>query len=220
VPFLRGSGSGHRLQANPGPARFRDGRRQGPVGPHNGQLRPASKTAGTRHQKGEIPGSLAVFVLLILISGETPIKVILLSDVKNVGRAGEVKKVSPGFGRNFLLPKRLASAATESALRTWQKSQVQREKAFEANKVKAKDLSGKIGAVALSFSRPVGPDGRIFGSVGKTDIVKSLKTIGFDVDKQAVELATALKAVGEHEVKINFLGDVSAKIKVTIVPRQ
>ena len=147
-------------------------------------------------------------------------KVILRSDVDNLGRAGDVKEVSLGFGRNFLLPKRLAVEATPSALRWWEKGKEKRAKLGEARAKAAQELAGKLSGVALSFSRPAGAEGKLFGSVGKSDIVKSLKTCGFEVDKGAVVLESSIKVAGDHEVELRLLPDVSAKIKVTVVPRQ
>jgi len=147
-------------------------------------------------------------------------KVILRSDVDKLGRAGDVKEVSLGFGRNFLLPKRLAVEATPSALRWWEKGKEKRAKLVDARVKTAQELAGKLSGVALSFSRPAGAEGKLFGSVGKSDIVKSLKTCGFEVDKGAVALESPIKTAGDHEVELKLLPEVSAKIKVTVVPRQ
>lgn len=147
-------------------------------------------------------------------------KVILRCDVESLGRAGEVKEVSQGFGRNFLVPKSFAVPATESALRWWEKGKEKRAKQAEVETAKAKELAAKIDGTGLSFSRPCGPEGKLFGSVGKTDIQKSLKTCGFAVEKQAIALESAIKKVGDHEVELRLLPDVTAKIKVTIVARE
>lgn len=146
-------------------------------------------------------------------------KLILRSDVQNVGRAGDVKEVAAGFGRNFLIPRKLAVPATPAALRWWEKGQARRAKLTEARLREAKELAGKLSGVNLSFARPAGPEGRIFGSVGKTDILKSLKTCGFTVEKQAVVLESAIKQTGDHEVELRLHPEASARIKVTVVPR-
>jgi large subunit ribosomal protein L9 len=147
-------------------------------------------------------------------------KVILKTDVERVGRAGDVKEVSPGFGRNFLLPRGMAMLATPSALKWWEKGKERRAKLQELKAQQAKDLSGKVAGTQLSFARPVGAEGKLFGSVGKSDIVKSLKTCGFDVDKNVVVLDEAIKKVGEYEVELKFRPEVSAKIKVSVVARE
>jgi|SRR5579883_1395773 len=147
-------------------------------------------------------------------------KVILRSDVVKVGRAGDIKDVSDGFGRNFLLPKKLATLATPAALKVWERGKEKRAKALADQIAVTKQLAEKINGVSLSFSRPAGAEGKLFGSVGKSDIVKSLKTCGFDVDKNVVALETSIKKTGEHEVELRLLPEVSAKIKVTVTPRE
>ena len=146
-------------------------------------------------------------------------RVILRLDVENLGQAGDIKEVSSGFGRNFLIPKKLALAATPAAMRWWEKGKVMRLKLADVRLREARDLVSKIAGVNLSFSRPVGVQGQIFGSVGKADIVKSLKTCGYSIDKHALVLESAIKATGEHEVELRLHPEVSAKIKVTVVPR-
>ena len=147
-------------------------------------------------------------------------KVILRSDVDNLGRAGDVKDVSDGFGRNFLLPKRLALPATPASLKSWEKAKEKRGKLLEGKVSQSKDLAGKLNGISLSFSRPAGAEGKLFGSVGKSDIVKSLKTCGYTVDKSAVNLESSIKQTGDHEVELRLMPDVTAKIKVTVVARE
>ncbi len=147
-------------------------------------------------------------------------KVILRSNVDKLGRAGDVKDVSDGFGRNFLLPKKLALLATPAALKAWEKAKERRAKAAEAKLGQMKELAGKINGVSLSFSRPAGAEGKLFGSVGKSDIVKSLKSCGFTVEKDSVALESSIKQVGEHEVELRLHPEASAKVKVTVTARE
>lgn len=147
-------------------------------------------------------------------------KVILRTNVANLGRAGDVKDVSDGYGRNYLFPNKLAQKATPSALKSWERGKDKRAKLLAAEIEKHKDLAGKLAGVSLSFSRPAGAEGKLFGSVGKGDIVKSLETCGFEVAKGAVALDTAIKQVGDHEVEIRLMPEVTAKIKVTVTPRE
>lgn len=147
-------------------------------------------------------------------------KVILRSDVDNLGRAGDVKDVSDGFGRNFLLPKRLAMPATDAALKSWEKAKEKRAKLLEGKVAQSRELAGKLNGISLSFSRPAGAEGKLFGSVGKSDIVKSLKTCGYTVDKGVVSLESSIKQTGDHEVELRLMPDVTAKIKVTVVARE
>ncbi len=147
-------------------------------------------------------------------------KVILRSDVENLGRAGEIKEAASGFARNYLIPRRLAVEATASALRWWEKGQERRAKLADERLAQARELAQKLGGVSLSFSRPAGSEGKLFGSIGKSDILKSLKACGYAVDKQAVLLESAIKQTGEHEVELRLLPQVTTRIKVTVVARE
>lgn len=147
-------------------------------------------------------------------------KVILRTNVPNVGRAGDVKDVADGYGRNYLLPNKLAQVATEASLKSWERGKEKRAKLLAEEITQKKALAEKLAGVALSFSRPAGAEGKLFGSVGKADIVKSLETCGFAVERQAVALDTAIKQVGDHEVEIRLMPEVVAKIKVTVTPRE
>ena len=147
-------------------------------------------------------------------------KVILKSAVAQLGRAGDVKEVSAGFGRNYLIPNRLAEPATSSALAGWEKGKAKRAKLEEKLIAQEKEMAAKISGVALSFARQAGEEGKLFGSVGKTDIVKSLKSAGHSVDKNIVVLDSAIKQLGEYEVELRFRPDVTAKIKISVTARQ
>jgi large subunit ribosomal protein L9 len=147
-------------------------------------------------------------------------KVILKNTVDHLGRAGEVKEVAAGYARNFLLPRKLAEPATPSALKYWEKGKEKRA-ALVAGEVKtAKEMAEKLTGVNLTFSMPASEEGKLFGSVGKTDVLKSLKAAGYDVPKNSVRLETAIKTTGEHEVELRLQPEVSAKVKVTVSARE
>ncbi len=147
-------------------------------------------------------------------------KVILKTAVDNLGRAGDVKDVADGYARNFLLPRKLAETATPSALKYWEKGKEKRAQAIAAEVKAAQEIAGKLAGVSLSFSMPASEEGKLFGSVGKTDVLKSLKAAGFEVPKNSVRLETALKTVGEHDVDLRLAPEVSAKVKVVVSARQ
>lgn len=147
-------------------------------------------------------------------------KVILKDTVENLGRAGDIKEVKDGFGRNFLLPRRLAVAATPEAVKQWEKGKQKRAQLVDAEITKAKTLAEKLGGITLSFTMPAGAEGKLFGSVGKTDVLASLKASGFEVHKNAVRMDAAIKTTGEHEVELKLQPEVVAKIKVTVVARE
>jgi large subunit ribosomal protein L9 len=147
-------------------------------------------------------------------------KVILRSTVDNLGRAGDIKEVREGFGRNYLLPNGLAVTATSASIKEWEKGKEKRAKLVEAEIKAAKDLASKLQGLSLSFTMPASEEGKLFGSVGKADVLKSLKASGFEVEKNVVRLDNAFKTVGEHDVELRLQPEVSTKIKVVIVARQ
>ncbi len=146
-------------------------------------------------------------------------KVILKTNVDHLGRAGEVKEVAIGYARNFLLPRKLAERATASALKYWEKGKEKRAAIVSAEIQAAKELAEKLAGVKLTFSMPASEEGKLFGSVGKTDVLKSLKTAGYDVPRNSVRLETALKTTGEHEVELRLQPEVRAKVKITVSAR-
>lgn len=146
-------------------------------------------------------------------------KVILKTDVEKLGRAGDLKQVARGYARNFLIPRKLALEATPAAVRWHEKGAEKRLKLLEKAVSAAQELATKLAGVTLSFSRQVGEQGKLFGSVGKSDIAESLKASGFNVEKTAIALAAAIKAVGDQDVEVKLAPDVVAKIKVSVVAR-
>ncbi|MEK7383275.1 MAG: 50S ribosomal protein L9 [Elusimicrobiota bacterium] len=147
-------------------------------------------------------------------------KVILKHAVANIGRAGEIKEVAVGYARNFLLPRKLAELATPSAVKYWEKGKEKRAALVTAEVKIARDLCEKLVGVKLSFSMPASDEGKLFGSVGKTDVLKSLRAAGYDVPKNSIRLDTAIKTTGEHEVELRLQPEVIAKVKVTVSARE
>jgi large subunit ribosomal protein L9 len=148
-----------------------------------------------------------------------PVKVILRTDVPKLGNAGDIKNVAPGFARNYLIPRGMAEQATEAALAAYKKGEAKRAAASAKALDSAKAQAGKLEGTKLTFSRATAAEGKIFGSVGKNDIAKSLKTAGFEVDRNLIVLETPLKAVGEFDVEIKLHAQASAKIKVSVLAR-
>jgi len=146
-------------------------------------------------------------------------KVILKTDVDNLGRAGEIRDVALGYARNRLFPKGWAVEATPSALRWFEKGKERMEKQQQKALEEAKLTCEKLASVNLSFSRRVGENEKLFGSVGRSDIAKSLKASGHAVEKSAVLLESTLKELGDHEVEIRLAPEATVKIKVSVVAR-
>jgi len=144
-------------------------------------------------------------------------EVILKEDVANLGHRGDVVKVADGYGRNFLLPRKLALQATvaNKAVVDQMKAAAARRSATE--KVQAEELLAKLQPVALTFTRKSGDHGQLFGSVTSADIAAELETKGFDVDRRKIQLAEPLKALGNFEVAIRLHREVTAHLKVKVL---
>lgn len=144
-------------------------------------------------------------------------EVILKEDVANLGHRGDVVKVADGYGRNFLLPRKLAMQATEAnkSVIEQMKSAAARRSATE--KVQAEELLAKLQPVVLSFTRKSGENGQLFGSVTSADIAADLVAKGFDVDRRKFQLSEPLKSLGDYTVAIRLHREVTAHIKVQVV---
>ena len=144
-------------------------------------------------------------------------EVILKEDVANLGSRGDVVKVADGYGRNFLLPRKLALQATDAnkAVIETMKSSAARRSASE--KVQAEELVTKLEPVVLSFTRKTGDGGHLFGSVTSADIAADLATKGFEIDRRKIVLNEPLKSIGEFSVAIKLHREVTAQVKVQVV---
>jgi large subunit ribosomal protein L9 len=144
-------------------------------------------------------------------------EVILKEDVANLGHRGDVVKVADGYGRNFLLPRKLAMQATlaNKVVVEQMKNSAARRSASE--KAQAEELVAKLEPIVLSFTRKSGENGQLFGSVTSADIAAELATKGFEIDRRKIQLAEPLKSLGESSVSIKLYREVTAHIKVKVV---
>jgi large subunit ribosomal protein L9 len=145
-------------------------------------------------------------------------EVILRDHVDNLGRRGEIVKVADGYARNYLLPRKLALPATDG-----NRKQVERERAkFEAKEAEERKVvdavAARLSAVELVIARRVGETEALYGSVTTADIAEGLASKGFDIDRRKLQLAEPIKKVGEFDVPIRLHRDVTATVKVKVVP--
>ncbi|MCB4791703.1 MAG: 50S ribosomal protein L9 [Elusimicrobia bacterium] len=144
-------------------------------------------------------------------------KVILKSDILNVGKQGDIKNLSSGYVRNYLVPKNLALEATPQNLKIWEKEKVKLEKQKEEVLKKARELAERIEKTSITISVKVGETGKLFGSVTSADIVKVLNDNGFSIDKQNVLIEEPFKEIGVYAVDVKVHPEVIARPKVWIV---
>ena len=144
-------------------------------------------------------------------------QLILTQDVDNLGKAGELVSVRPGYGRNYLVPRGMAVSATVR-----NKNRLDHEKALIEKKVakeraSATELAGRINGMTLQFERIVGEDEKLFGSVNNRDIAEQLKKAGIEIDHRWVQLDSAVKALGKYETIVKLAAGVNATLKFWVV---
>ena len=147
-------------------------------------------------------------------------KVIFLEDVPKVAKAGEVKEVASGYGRNFLIPRKLALLVTSGAVVKEIQSQTKfgNQEQIDAELV---ELANQLDGKEISLEARVGAKDRLYGSITNADIASELQsTTGLVVDKRKIELAEALHQLGSYEVVIKLARDIVPKIKVNVVEKE
>ena len=144
-------------------------------------------------------------------------EVILKEDVDNLGHRGDVVKVADGYGRNFLLPRKLAmqATATNKAVIEQMKASAARRSATE--KAVAEAQVAKLEPVVLTFIRKSGEAGHLFGSVTSADVAAELAANGFEVDRRKIQLSEPIKSVGDFSVGIKLHREVTAHVTVKVV---
>ena len=143
-------------------------------------------------------------------------EVILKEDVANLGQRGDVVKVADGYGRNFLLPRKLAMQATAANKAVIEQMKAAAARRSATEKAQAEELVVKLEPVALNFTRKSGEAGHLFGSVTSADIAAELETKGFEVDRRKIQLHEPLKSVGEFNVAVKLHREVTAHLKVKV----
>ena len=144
-------------------------------------------------------------------------KVILLEDVKSLGKKGQIVNVNDGYARNFILPKKLGLEATGKNLNDLKLQKANVEKVAAEQLKDAQEFAKKIADSKIELAIKFGEGGRAFGSVSSKEIAAAAKAqIGFDIDKKKIQLKDALKTVGTHEVPIKLHPKVTAELKVII----
>jgi large subunit ribosomal protein L9 len=143
-------------------------------------------------------------------------EVILKEDVNNLGHRGDVVKVAEGYGRNYLLPQKLAmqaNAANKAVIEQMKNSAVRRS---AKEKTEAEALVAQLDAATLSFTRKTGENDHLFGSVTSSDIAQQLEEKGFTIDRRKIHLEEPLKQLGEFLVPVRLHREVTAHLKVVI----
>jgi large subunit ribosomal protein L9 len=143
-------------------------------------------------------------------------EVILKEDVNKLGHRGDVVKVADGYGRNYLLPGKLAIEATANNKAVIEQMKNSAVRKLAKEKIESEDLSKKLEAVELIFERKVGENDHLFGSVTSGDIAQQLADKGYTIDRRKISLEEPLKTLGEFHVPIKLHREVTTHLKVTV----
>jgi large subunit ribosomal protein L9 len=144
-------------------------------------------------------------------------EVILRQAIDNLGHTGDIVKVSPGYARNYLLPRGLAYEATPGNRKRIAQERQRLEAAETTRRSTAQELAARLEEVSLTFSARVGEENKLFGSVTAADIAQQLEAQGFAVEKRQIDLHDPIRALGVYRVPVRLHADVKPEIKVWVI---
>ena len=144
-------------------------------------------------------------------------KVIILQDTKNVGKKGEIKNVSDGYAKNFLIPKGLAKEATDANIRELKRRQAADAEKRATDKASAEILKVRLKTIEVKVKAKAGEGGKVFGSVTSKDISDALKEqFGIEIDKKKINVESPIKMLGEYTVETKLYQEVTGEVKVLV----
>ena len=143
-------------------------------------------------------------------------KIILMDDVPALGRRGEVRDVSDGYARNYLLPHKLALHATTANLKNLEQIKTSQDAAAAKLTAQAQEQARAIEALHFTQARQASDEGRLFGSIGKADIAAFLSQHGVEVERRRIALDEPIKSVGDFTVPVRLHADVTGQLKVSV----
>lgn len=145
-------------------------------------------------------------------------KVLLLKDVKSLGKTGDICEVKDGYGINFIIAKGLGELATNESINKYKARQKRLKEEEEALKAKLNDVVKKLDKITLKISKKVGANGSLYGAITKEEIVQSFKdTFDIDIDKKSLELKVPIKSTGIYELDLKLGFGIHATCKIDIV---
>jgi large subunit ribosomal protein L9 len=142
-------------------------------------------------------------------------KVILIQDITNLGKKGDIKEVSDGYARNFLLPRKLAQTVTDSAIKNMENKKDQEAKEVQDRLDSLKKLAGSLNKKEFVIKCKE-KGGKLFGSVSEKDIAKALNDMGIEIEESSVILEAPLKKTGEYSINLKLEKDIISRIKLKI----
>lgn len=147
-------------------------------------------------------------------------KIILKEDLENLGLAGEVVDVKPGYGRNYLIPRGLAVVANKSNQARYAEEVRQRAHKLEQKRKDAEALAKRLDGMEITIPMPTGEENRLFGTVTTTQIADELKAKGFDLDRRAISLSEDIRLTGVYPATVKLHHEQSAELKIKVVAEE
>jgi large subunit ribosomal protein L9 len=144
-------------------------------------------------------------------------KILLIKDVKGLGKIGEVKEVKPGYGQNFLIKKGFARNATSEVLEAWKQGEIVRAK-YEAQEVKeANDTKEKLESAVFTIKHKVGANGHLIGTITNKEIALELAKFDIEIDKKQIHLKNKIKTIGIYQIDCKLGHGIHATIKIDVI---
>lgn len=148
-------------------------------------------------------------------------KVLLLEDVKGQGKKGELVKVSDGYAKNYLIPRKLAKEATDAVMRELKAKEESRQHKIEVERAEAKALADKIASLAVVIRQQSGAGGKFYGSVTAKEISEELKKqFDIELDKRKIIVAEPIKTFGKYELDVKYYQDITGKLNLIVTEKE
>lgn len=148
-------------------------------------------------------------------------EIILLENIRNVGKFGSKVKVAKGYGRNFLIPQGKAVPATKENITQFEAQRAKLEKAAQDKLAQATERAAEFAAVHIKIQARAGDEGKLFGSIGTIELVKAFKDKGIEVTRQEIRLPNGpLREIGDYSIELQLHAEVIAQAKVTVTPEE
>ena len=147
-------------------------------------------------------------------------RVILMHDVQNTGRRGEIIDVKPGYARNYLMPNGMALEATPGNLKVFEHQRHKIEARHQREREAAAEIAAELAGIKVKVAKRVGETETLYGSVTATEVAEALEAKGVTVDKRRIDLEGGIKTLGEHPVRIDLHTEVVAEIVVEVVAEE
>jgi len=144
-------------------------------------------------------------------------KVLLIKDVKSLGKAGEIKEVKDGYGQNFLIAKGFAKLATDEVIEAWKKEQEALKKREAEELARLKEIEKKLQEIKLTIHHKLGANGALYGAVTKEEIAEALKAQeGIEIDKKSIEIKNPIKTAGNFDISVKLGHGIHAHLNLEI----